>query len=174
MCGYFLLRVFADGLCRGDVCWSESSTEVFRSGLRRDAFLCFEPAVDFHSHSVETTGTLVDGAETVATAVVGQGRWRAGQTFVVANCILELLDLQDFSLQFLLEMLHLKLLDMKLLVSTRQLCFQMDNSQPSNQNWISKYPERQFNTQRRHIRRYSSVEHTCHTHCCNKHTQVKP
>lgn len=89
-----LLRVFMEDLCDGNLGWSESSTEVLRCRLCRDAFLCFEPAVDLCSHPVEAARTLVDDTKaTIAAAVKGWGQ--AAHTFVVANCILELLDLRD-------------------------------------------------------------------------------
>ena len=60
--------------------------------------------MDFHSHPVEAAGTLVDDTE-AAVAVVAQGRRRAAQAVVVANGILELVDLGDLGLQFPLEVL---------------------------------------------------------------------
>lgn len=77
--------------------------------------------MDLHSHLVEAAGTLVDDTE-AAVAVVAQRGWRAEKAVVIANSILKLVDLGDLGLQFPLEMLQLKLLGLKLLIPTYQLC----------------------------------------------------
>jgi len=118
-----------DGLGSRSVCCSEASTEVLRSGFSRDAFLCFEPSVDFHSHPVEAAGTLVDDTVAAVAAVVAH----AG---VVADGILELVDLGSLGLQFHVEMLYLELLGSKLQVPMCKLRLQVGNPQPEDQYWL--------------------------------------
>lgn len=100
---FHLLGVFVDSFCDGDVRRSRTPTKVLGCGFSRDPLFCFEPAVNLHSHPLETTGTLVDDAE-VAVAVVAKGRRRVAQAVGVADSILELVDLGDLGLEFPLEM----------------------------------------------------------------------
>lgn len=97
-----LLWVFANSLWDRDLCCSEPSTEVLWGGLSRDTLFCSEPAVYLHSHSVETAGTLVNDTE-VAVAAQGRGRLTL-VVVVVANSILELVNLGVLGLKFTLEM----------------------------------------------------------------------
>ncbi|TNN55422.1 hypothetical protein EYF80_034372 [Liparis tanakae] len=108
-----------------DTTHMEHNRKVLRGGFSRDAFLCFEPAVDFHSHPVEAAGTLVDDAVAAVGAVVARGRRGAAQAGVVADGILELVDLGRLGLQFHAEMLYLELLGAKLQVPMCQLRLQV-------------------------------------------------
>lgn len=99
-----LLWVFAESLCNWDVFSSESPAEVLWGGFSRDALFGFEPAVDLYSDPVEAAGTLVNDAE-AAVAVVAKARRQEAQAVVVADSILELVNLGDLGLQFPLDML---------------------------------------------------------------------
>ena len=84
--------------------------EVLRSWFCRDTLFGLQPAVNLHSHPLETTGTLVDDTEAWMEVGVASGGGWVTEATSVTNSILELVELGEFGFQLLLEVMQLKLL----------------------------------------------------------------